>query len=173
MAAAAAQTEDLGRWLLADSSPQQGCNYYARIDDRLPWPIGAEARGLVRLDLPSALMTQNLPLCTLEYGPASLEYKLAASVHIRCLDNGSVRVFHKSEHEVYSLTSNMGVDMYVAEGPSMLLQDLPTFEKLVSRIDARQSDCADPNGADGFVFPETTSVGDFLHQVFGCREEAL
>lgn len=167
------QTEDAARWLLADSSPQHGFNYYAMIEDRVSWLAGVDAKGLVRLDPRAAFTTRCLPLCALGYGGASIAYKLVATIHVCCFETGSVRSFHKTRRKVFGWTSDMGVEMYVADGPCILLQDLATFEDLAARVEARQLDCADPGGADAFLFPKAIFVGDFLHQVFGCLDEVV
>lgn len=94
-------------------------------------------------------------------------------MHILCLETGAVKMLHKARREVYGWTSDMGVEMHVADGPCILLQDLSTFEDLVKQTQSRKIDCNDSHGGDAFLFPNAIFVGDLLHQLFGFLEDVV
>lgn len=119
-----ASSNDACRFMLADSSPQHGFNYFALIEDSFSWPAGCSDEDLVRLDLQACFKTRNLPLSTMGYGASKVEYKLAATIHIKCLETGTVASFQKVRREYYrwSISGFLRGIGAARERPRVLLQ---------------------------------------------------
>ena len=169
-----APTHRIDRWLVPDSSPQAGFDYFACTMETLerPLPIVAVPNGL---DLTGIeWRRRSLPLTVFGLGESKSHKKLSNIVHMAVVEAGHTLFKSVWRHQVRGIGSDDGVEKKLRTAPMAVgTGSLQEVAATIQELRSGQTTFNDPEARDRFLFPKALDISTVMHIWFNALQRAI